>query len=262
MTCAQRPRGPETSPSSDSGSRDEGRVRGEDEPATSPQSGQARTAVPDHPLNPDADFAYAIFESIYAGTKDEDAKFTAADRDAAAQQVLKSPNTELSDLVYTAKMRTGAAREAEDVALAVPYIKAGVERASGGDDERTSKLREQLLPEYALHVEEDPQKAVLLKRGSMEDGWTENSGTLNGFAWWCFENKVNLADAREKAARGVELAEDDSQRAMVLDTEAEICNVMDDCEEDVALIKQAIDADPGNDYYEKQLTRFEERWRS
>ncbi len=210
-------------------------------------------------LEPDQDFAYEIFDAIFSGSRSDEPVYTAEERTKAADAVLASKHASPDEVVHVAKMMTGAARKAGDVSAAAPYLAAAMEHAANADDERTQKIREGLLPLHAMHVEKDPQKALILKRGLMKDGWLEDAGELNNFAWWCFENNVNLEAAKEKAHRGVELAADDHQRAMILDTEAEICNAVDNCEEAVSLMKQAIAADPDNDYYKEQLARFEER---
>jgi tetratricopeptide (TPR) repeat protein len=92
----------------------------------------------------------------------------------------------------------------------------------------------------------------------LPEGWMEDANELNNFAWWCFENEVNLEEALELAIKGAELAENDSARANVLDTAAEICNALGNCEEAIVKIKKAIELDPDNDYFKDQLARFEE----
>jgi len=86
----------------------------------------------------------------------------------------------------------------------------------------------------------------------------DDPGRLNGFAWWCFSNRVNLNEAFELAQRGVELAESDDDKAQILDTVAEICNAKGDCQNAIVYIQQAIELSPGRDYYKRQLRRFEE----
>lgn len=91
----------------------------------------------------------------------------------------------------------------------------------------------------------------------MTDGWLEDAGKLNGFCWWCFENLVNLEEAEKLSRKSVELAEPGRQKAMNLDTLAEICNALDNCHEALDLIKMAMVEDPESKHYPKQLERFE-----
>jgi benzoyl-CoA reductase/2-hydroxyglutaryl-CoA dehydratase subunit BcrC/BadD/HgdB len=44
---------------------------------------------------------------------------------------------------------------------------------------------------------------------------------------------------------------------MILDTLAEICNARGTCKDAVTYIELAIKEAPGNDYYKKQLERFQ-----
>ena len=91
----------------------------------------------------------------------------------------------------------------------------------------------------------------------MPEGWREDPGQLNNFAWWCFENNTNLDEAEELALHGVEIATSDGDRANILDTAAEICAARGNCDEAIARIKQAIELSPDRNYYKDQLARFE-----
>ena len=102
------------------------------------------------------------------------------------------------------------------------------------------------------------QIQVRLERDRLPEGWEENPDQLNRFAWWCFENDVNLEEAQELALKGVELAETDGQKANILDTAAEICNALGNCDEAIVLMKRALEDEPTSEYYAEQLTRFEE----
>ena len=59
------------------------------------------------------------------------------------------------------------------------------------------------------------------------------------------------------ARKGAELAEEDAAKAMILDTVAEIVNLRGDRDEAIALMKQAVELDPDNEYFQKQVSRFE-----
>ncbi len=47
------------------------------------------------------------------------------------------------------------------------------------------------------------------------------------------------------------------QKANILDTAAEICNLLGNCDEAVTLIKQALEETPDSETLKGQLTRFE-----
>ena len=110
--------------------------------------------------------------------------------------------------------------------------------------------------DHALFVEKAPEKAVKLRKANLPEGWLENAEELNGFAWWCFQNRVNLEEAESLARKGVELAANDKTKAEILDTVAEICNARGSCKDAVTYIELAIQADPDSEHYKKQLERF------
>ncbi len=148
-------------------------------------------------------------------------------------------------------------QKAKDPKLMVPYLTAAIDATSGPAGDAFKDERKSLLVDHALYVEGDKEKAVAMKRESMPAGWQEDSGKLNAFSWWCFENQVNLAEAEDLARKGAELAKPGAEKARVLDTVAEICNARGDCKDAVKLIEDAIKEDPANDYYKEQLTRFQ-----
>lgn len=109
----------------------------------------------------------------------------------------------------------------------------------------------------ALIADADPAKALELKRGSLPAGWQEDAGQLNGFAWWCFENGVNLDEALTLARKSAELTDDDHERANVLDTVAEILHARGDVAGAVETMRRAVALHPERGYFQRQLERFE-----
>jgi tetratricopeptide (TPR) repeat protein len=144
----------------------------------------------------------------------------------------------------------------DDELSAARYLNAALEIAKQDDDPALEKLRRSVRIEHALRVAGDEALALELKRESLKEGWEEDPDALNGFAWWCFENELNLEEAEVLARQGAELAEDDTSKAMILDTVAEIVYLRGDREGAMALIAEARELDPESEYYEKQLARF------
>jgi tetratricopeptide (TPR) repeat protein len=196
-----------------------------------------------------------ILTSMYYGSRG--GEFTLDEVEAEAKVVLDNPDSDPEEIVNLAQMVRGMADGMGQVDRAIPYIKAGLKASEGVEE--LAKARQSLEIDSALLIEKDTDKAVALKRKSMPEGWQDDSGRLNQFAWWCFENKVNLDEAEEMALRGVELAPDDATRANILDTAAEICAARGDCSEAIARIKQAIELDPEKGYFKEQLARFEKQ---
>ena len=142
--------------------------------------------------------------------------------------------------------------------LTALFLDRGLAITEESDDEEMVETRLELRIERALRVTGDQALAVELKRETYDEGWEDDPGSLNGFAWWCFENELNLQEAEELARRGVALSLSDTQRAQILDTVAEIVHLRGDTAGALELIEQARALDAENDYYEEQLRRFTE----
>ena len=205
--------------------------------------------------NPETDYSYKIFDNTYSGVKGE--HFTFDDVTAAADNVLKSEAAKPKIKGITAMRVTRMAKRQDRLDIIEPYIEAGLKMVSGSDDPDDIESYNDLMVEKSLYVTRDKKAAVKYKKANLPDGWMEDAGKLNGFAWWCFENLVNLEEAEQLARKGVELAEPGREKAMILDTLAEICNVLDNCFEAVKFTKLAISEDPENEFYGNQLERFE-----
>lgn len=205
-------------------------------------------------LDPATDRSNDIFMATYYGSRKD--VFQMADLTAAADAVLASKKIEDSDVCFTALMMLEAARKQGDASIAVPYVQAAMDRTENAADPMVKNLRQELLPDYALVVLKDQDKAIEYKKASMPDGWMDDPSQLNNYAWWCFENKLALHEAYDLAKKGVDLSEPGPDRAMILDTMAEICNAMDDCHQALDLMKQAAADNPNNKHYQKQLKRF------
>ena len=138
----------------------------------------------------------------------------------------------------------------------IAFLEQGYIHLQANNENAPKWARDALNISYALMVENDKKKAIDLKKASFSEGWEDNPSDLNAFAWWCFENKINLKEADELARKGVKLAKPGREKAMILDTVAEIINLIGFPEESVDLVEQAIKEDPENDFYKKQLDRF------
>lgn len=65
-----------------------------------------------------------------------------------------------------------------------------------------------------------------------------------------------MREADQLGRKGVKLAKPGREKAMILDTVAEIINLIGFPEDSYSLIGQAVKEDPDNEYYQKQLARF------
>lgn len=208
-------------------------------------------------LDPEKTYAYEIFDATFSAGR-RNAEGFGIDRTKKAADAVLASSTDGMEIIQVGQMMSYAAKQADDNDMAVSYIKTAVERTADSSDESVQKSRTRLLPTYALYVEKNPQKAVDLKKASMPEGWMDDAGQLNSYAWWAFENQVDLENAKVLAEKGVELAPEGKEKAQILDTLAEICNSLANCAEAVELTKLAIAQDPESEFYKKQLARFQE----
>ncbi|MDP6528975.1 MAG: hypothetical protein QGI43_04740 [Gemmatimonadota bacterium] len=177
---------------------------------------------------------------------------------AAADAVVASEKATPTDLLRVSSIIRWAEGVLGDEDFATPYIKAAVEGAEGSEDESVAQQVLALRPDYELRVNGDAEAALRHKRVLLEEGWRDDARELNSFAWWCFENGVNLEEAEELATRGVELSSEGSARGHILDTLAEIQNARGRPVEALATMRVARKEDPENEHYKGQETRFAE----
>jgi len=202
------------------------------------------------------DVAYTRFDYTFSAYTRAN-ELTLDDVRSAADAVATSAGAGTQELVDVAQMMDYLGKKEEKPGLGVPYLAPALKATKGADGD-LRRAHDQLAVSYAILVEKDEAKAVRLKRATMPDGWKDDVSALNSFAWWCFENKVNLEEGELLARRGADLATPGPERAMILDTAAEICNARGNCDDAVELIRKAVDDAPGKDYYTNQLKRFEE----
>ncbi len=209
-------------------------------------------------LNTDPRVSYLmpIFESTAYGVRKK--KLPPEDAARAADDVFKAPGATPGNLLATANMMVYLDSATEGKVDPVPYLKEAVERTADTDDPAVQKDRAGLLPDYALKVEKNPEQAVAYKKAAMPDGWQKDPSQINSFAWWCFENRIDLAEAGALAGTAVDLAEPGATRAMILDTLAEIQNAQGNPSSALATMKKAVQEDPDNAHYQKQVKRFQE----
>lgn len=205
--------------------------------------------------DPGKSYLYEIFSNTADGVRKE--IFTFEEAQAAADAVLASAVSDADDKYGVARKMTALAQKEEKLTLIGPYLEAGIKAMKGSEDPDDASAYATLMADYSLYVSGDSNAAVNYKKETMPEGWLENPGNLNGFCWWCFENKINLEEAEDLSRKSVKLAEAGEQKAMYLDTLAEICNARGKHYEAVEFIKIAVKEAPDNDYYKGQLERFE-----
>ncbi len=204
--------------------------------------------------DPEKDYLMNVFvASFYAARKKKAAQEDVA---AAADAVLASPKAKPGELADVAYLMVVTARGMEQPEKAIPYLKAAVERTEGTTDPEVQRSRADILADYALLVLKDNDKATAYKKATLPEGWMTDPGSLNGYAWWCFENGIHLDEAQALAEKGAELAKPGKERAMILDTLAEICNARGNPTEALSAAQRALAEAPDGKQYQEQVERF------
>ena len=199
-----------------------------------------------------------ILTNMYYGARG--GAFTLDEVKAEADHVMASDLSTPEDKLNVALMVRGMAGSMGQTGEAVPYIEQAMAASEGVAE--LADARADLAVDHALLVLKDTDKALALKRESMPAGWQEDPGQLNNFAWWCFENRVNMEEARKLALKGAALAGADGDKANILDTAAELAAALGDPASAVNLIKRCVELSPEREYYKEQLARFEEEVKS
>ena len=194
-----------------------------------------------------------ILTSMYYGSRG--GGFSLDEVEEEAGIVLDNPDASAENKVEVALLVWNLAGNLGEPRRAVPYIEQAL--AVGADNEDLAGSRTELEIAKAMLIDQNPAQTVALKRATYPAGWQDDPSSLNEFAWWCFENNLNLVEARELALRGAELAAEDATRANILDTAAEICNALGDHEQAIQHIRQAVALSPDKEYFRNQLERFE-----
>ena len=204
--------------------------------------------------DPDDDYADDIYQIYSRGYRR--GVYDIKDLQEWADKALASTHTDIDSktYIYVGMARHIASNPADSRLLG--YVKDGYQFVNENADKASPRIKNELMISYVLYVEKNIERAVGLKKEGMDEGWMDNAGDLNGFSWWCFENKVNLEEAETLALRGVNLAAAGREKAMILDTAAEIMNLRGKPEDAVKTIELAIKEDPNSDSYKKQLERF------
>lgn len=206
-------------------------------------------------LDPDSDYAYEIFEATVQACRKEIFAVERATEAAMAALASEQVSPENKGMVFYYSRWLENKLELDGYAM--QFLEPAYQAVLAAEDEELAGMAADLSIEYALVIEQDKEKAAELKYASMPEGWKEEPQRLNAYAWWCFQNQVDLERAESLALEGVELLEAGPERAAILDTAAELCRSMGKQEEALALLQQAAEEDPANQDYTSKL----EEWR-
>jgi hypothetical protein len=201
------------------------------------------------------DYAYDLYDLYRRGFINK--IYTKVQLISAADKALASDDVDpRSKLRIYDQMGGGAILMFPNDEDILDYIRKGQVYAANVTDEKLQEYKDRIDISYSLYIEKDTKKAIELKKKSYQEGWQNNANDLNSFAWWCFEHQVNLQEAEKMAERGVKLAEDGSQKANIMDTLAEIVNLLGEPVRAAEIIDEAAKENPDSEYIQKQQVRF------
>jgi tetratricopeptide (TPR) repeat protein len=192
-----------------------------------------------------------VFLAMYYGLRG--GAFTPDDVLAEGQAIMAAGNVS-SDQALTV---AGVVRRVADPEDYKPILRQALAATEGVEGEAAMSRRE-LEVDAALMIDGDPERALELKQTTLPEGWRDDPAQLNRYAWWCFENGVNLAEAQHLALRGVELAGSDGDKANILDTAAEIAFKRGRVEEAIELQTRAVALAPDRESLKQTLKKFED----
>jgi len=192
-----------------------------------------------------------VFMAMYYGA--QQGQFTGPQLLAEGEAVLRDPDATLDQVLMVASIT----RQIAPPEQYVPFLKRALAVTADAENQAAQDFRRELLVDAALLIDKDVQRALRLKREALPEGWRDDPVALNDFAWWCFENGVNLDEAHDLAVRGAELAEDDATRANILDTAAQVAFKAGKVEQALAHQREAVRLAPDRKGFRETLERLE-----
>ena len=201
------------------------------------------------------DYSRDLFQAYYNGYR-YSKKYSVEDLQKSAEMVLASKTADPETRWRTCNDMGRLVNKVEDQKLILPYIEKAYKLVTNHKDELPGWAVFNANLNYAIYIEKDIDKAVDMKKKDMPEAWMENPRDLNSFTWWCFENNINLKEARKLAKKGADLSNPGSEKAGILDTLAEIVNALGDPKEAAKISEEALKENPDSDFYKKQVERF------
>ena len=193
-----------------------------------------------------------IFMSMFYGMRT--GEFVGHQLLAEGDAILNDPEADLESVLMVASVARNVAPR-EDY---LPILKRALAATAAVDDPAALAFRRELLVDEALYIDHDEPRAVALKRETLPEGWQTDAPMLNSYAWWCFENDVDLDEAYELAVKAASLSTVDIEKANILDTAAEIAFKLGKVDEAIQHESEAVRLNPENEAFKETLAMFEE----
>lgn len=207
-------------------------------------------------LNPRSvpDFTYEIFSNTANAIWQEKLAFDSIY--PAADTAISSPYKSPSNVALVGNFMSQLARKFNRFENLSKYLEAGMAATKGQPQEKLQQYYVLLEADYALHIEDDTEKALTIRKAGLGEGWENERDKAYTFAKWCLDRKINLEEAERITRRTLDQVFPGRFKAMVLNTLAEICAAQGNYKEAFRVIALAVRENPENDYYEEQFERF------
>jgi len=192
-----------------------------------------------------------VFMAMYYGARQ--GAFTGPQLLAEGEAILASDQATADQVL----MVTSIVRNIAPPDEFVPFLERALAVTEQMDDPAAQEFRKELLVDEALLIRKDPQEALRRAREILPEGWRDDPVALNEFAWWCYENDLNLDEAYDLALRGAELADADGDRANILDTAAQIAFKQGRTDLAIEHQRRAVELAPDREGFRKTLEKFE-----
>jgi len=192
-----------------------------------------------------------VFMAMYYGVRT--GQFTSSQLLAEGEAILNDPAADVESVL----MVTSVARQAAPPEDYVPILKQALAATDRATDPRIQGYRRELKVDEALLIQKDKPRALALKRETLVEGWQDDPAELNSFAWWCFENDLNLDEAYTLALKGAGLATEAGDKANILDTAAEIAFKLGRVDQAIEHETEAVKLAPDRAALQKTLERFQ-----
>ncbi len=186
--------------------------------------------------------------------------FTFDQVDAEARAALDSGQATPEQSLQLALMMTSMAKQMGMPERAGSYLEAAAMKASEGVTDEADAQEADLLCRSTTPCwwRRTPDKALELRRKM-------HARRLEGRRQRAEQLRLVVLRERHQAGSGPGIGPEGrrtgrrrpGQRANMLDTAAEICNALGNCDEAIAHIQRAIELDPEKQYFKDQLVKFE-----
>lgn len=209
-------------------------------------------------LNPDTSYAPNLFElNVMSMRSAPDAARLKELQDLITQAV-SAKKTNGEKLLWNFNVMFQMNQRLGNMEHAINTVKTAYEYGEKQEGGLKDAYHKAFYPLYLVYVSKTPDKGAEAYKETLPKDWDQTSQGLNNYAWWCFSNKANMKDGLAMAAKGASLAQSGREKAMILDTQAELENALGNPQKAADLSALAVKEDAHSRHYPQQVQRFKD----